>query len=98
MQGRDRSVGHLQACVPALKGTEAHIGEQLVAGWTKATLYRHQCLGPRHRRQYSFDPAELNTVRKLTFVESVCFVIIDMGEEEEYEDDQDFDYDEYYSD
>ena len=97
MQGRGRSVGHLQSCIPALEGTEPYIDEQVVAGWTKATLYKHHSWGTRSARQYSFDLVEVDRVEELRFVESVSFVLMDMGEEEVYEDDEDFDCSDDYS-
>lgn len=59
VQGRDSSVRHLKACIPALKCTELDVDmEDADLRWAKGTLYK---CGPQH----DLDLVEVDLVAEL---------------------------------
>ena len=61
LQGRDNSVGHIHACIPALYITGSYVNQQ--KSWTKAALYKH---GPQH----DLDLVEDDVLEELDFTKS----------------------------
>ena len=70
-----------------------HINEQLVAGWTKAMLYKHQCLKARgNRLQHKLDLVEVDVVEGLKFIKSVSSLFVDREQDTYYPPYEDIEY------